>query len=264
MLQAVALWKALTRWILRVFHRPKINRTGNLAISLETPTMQSEELGVALDNFFQFGGPNIFTRAVAAGLWTVTFLASPDPAGLEFLFVWSLDQPWPVCKHHYHHHHYRSLPSSFGWGREQYGSWSVYWSSCKCKFNHIPTSRWILRCSCRLLRSGRSWLGVCRRHFHRRNWPWQFHGFLGNSRYAIPRNWRCLFGNPTFAFTGAIFPGALIVFGGCWCDSGSALAPAYRQNLSSPDAVGWRYYGSILRLFVEQCVWLTDLACQEG
>ena len=63
------------------------NRTGNLTISLETPTMQSEELGIAFpsdnpsDDFFQFGVPNIFPGAVAAGLWTVTFLASPDPAG---------------------------------------------------------------------------------------------------------------------------------------------------------------------------------------
>ena len=54
---------------------------GNLTIFLETPDMQSKEVGVAFpsDSPFEFDG-SLFPGAVAGGTWTVTILASPDAA----------------------------------------------------------------------------------------------------------------------------------------------------------------------------------------
>ena len=65
---------------------PNRSSLGNLTISLETPDMQSQGLGVAFpsDNGKQIIG-NFFPGAVVRGVWKVTFLASPDATG------WSSD-----------------------------------------------------------------------------------------------------------------------------------------------------------------------------
>ena len=56
------------------------NTTGNLTVSLETPDMQSQELGVALPGEAFGKSVDIFSRARAGGVWNLTFRASPDAA----------------------------------------------------------------------------------------------------------------------------------------------------------------------------------------
>jgi len=62
-------------------------RLGNLTVFLETPDMQSKEVGVAFpsDNSFNFFG-NLFPGAVVSGVWTITLLASPDAVGWSSRF----------------------------------------------------------------------------------------------------------------------------------------------------------------------------------
>ena len=59
--------------------------TGNLTVSLETPDMQSQELGVTLGSDFSFRG-NISPGVVLSGVWKLKFLASPDAAGFSGRF----------------------------------------------------------------------------------------------------------------------------------------------------------------------------------
>lgn len=56
-------------------------REGNVTVSLETPTMQSKEIGVILaaQSVFDASGP-FFPGAKVEGDWTLTFLASPNAA----------------------------------------------------------------------------------------------------------------------------------------------------------------------------------------
>lgn len=60
---------------------------GNLTVFLETPDMQSKEVGVAFasQSPFLFEG-NLFPGAVAGGTWTLTLLASPDAVGWSSFF----------------------------------------------------------------------------------------------------------------------------------------------------------------------------------
>ena len=50
------------------------NTTGNLTVSLETPDMQSQELGVALPGEAFGKSVDIFSRARAGGVWNLTFV----------------------------------------------------------------------------------------------------------------------------------------------------------------------------------------------
>ena len=53
---------------------------GSLTVSLETPDMQSQELGVATNSFFLYSDA-IFGGKAVGGVWKLTFLASPDADG---------------------------------------------------------------------------------------------------------------------------------------------------------------------------------------
>ena len=55
---------------------------GNLTVSLETPEMQSQDLGFALSGNPTFRvDTNIFQGAKAEGVWTLNLLASPVASG---------------------------------------------------------------------------------------------------------------------------------------------------------------------------------------
>ena len=64
-----------------VFRFGAAPREGNLTVSLETPTMQSQEIGdiLATSGIFQVSS-NFFPGAKVGGDWRLTFLASPDAA----------------------------------------------------------------------------------------------------------------------------------------------------------------------------------------
>ena len=64
-----------------VFRFGAAPREGNLTVSFETPTMQSQEIGVILaaDTYFAAFG-KFFPGAKVGGDWRLTFLASPDAA----------------------------------------------------------------------------------------------------------------------------------------------------------------------------------------
>eukprot|EP00434_Breviolum_minutum_P010331 symbB.v1.2.009116.t1/scaffold572.1/size185581/5 len=60
---------------------------GNFTVFLETPDMQSKEVGVAFASQSPFGfDGNLFPGAVAGGTWTLTLLASPDAVGWSSFF----------------------------------------------------------------------------------------------------------------------------------------------------------------------------------
>ena len=59
--------------------------SGSLTLSLETPNMQSQELGVTNSAFFPFSD-TIFPGAPVAGVWKLIFKAGPDAAGWRATF----------------------------------------------------------------------------------------------------------------------------------------------------------------------------------
>ena len=60
--------------------------TGNVTVSLESPDLQSQELGGVFEDPFVFND-TIFQGAVAEGVWKLILFASPNAAGWTSIYA---------------------------------------------------------------------------------------------------------------------------------------------------------------------------------